>query len=249
MRATCRGVDGGAVPGYDKGVMTKRRVMVLNADFRPLSAVSWQRGMRMQFEGNCFILELARTYVGEPIIIHSPRAEWNLPSVMMNPSYVSMGDHIRYSRYNAMWRDSYRCQYCGSDEGEMTIDHVRPKVEVKGQEKDLWRNRVVCCSICNGQKGHRSLDVMRHERCWNGKLFRLIREPTEPKTASISRFIRLVTRDSLEWLSYIPGWRDAARHLGRGWLIQAHEEWAELHANQANLDLISSSTAASPPDD
>lgn len=217
--------------------MIRRKVLILNADFRPLTAVSWQRGMRMSFEGMCYVLERARTHAGEPVIIHSPKQEWQLPSVMMNPSYVTLGDHIRYSRYNCIARDDYTCQYCGDPDCEhLTIDHVRPKMEVKGQEGDLWRNRVTCCSTCNGQKGHRSLDVMRHERTWNGKLFRLIREPFEPKQASVGRFVKLVGRDNLEWLDYIPGWERVAKRLGRGWLLQAHEEWKGSEALRVEVD-------------
>lgn len=237
--------------GIRWGAMIKnRKTLILNADFTPLSIIGWQRAMVVSMDGGCFVLELARTYEGEPILVHSVRAIWPMPSVMMNPSYVNRGGHIRYSRWGVLNRDGYACMYCGTDEGEMTVDHIRPRVEVAGQESNLWTNRVCCCKNCNSQKGSRSLDVMRHERTHNGRLFRLIREPFEPTWTSSNRFIKLVTRDCLEWLSYIPDWEKAARRLGRNWLIGAHKEWTELHdKGQANLDLISSSTAAIPPDD
>jgi hypothetical protein len=182
--------------------------------------------MQIVFERTCITLELARELDGSPVKIHSPRLEFDLPSVMMNPHFVSVGDRIRYSRYNCFQRDDYTCQYCGDPNMEsLTIDHVRPKVDVKGREGNLWYNRVTACHICNGQKGCRSIDVIRHERCWNGKLLRLIREPFEPSQASISRFVRLVGTNNLEWLDYIPGWERVAKRINKAWLIEAHRKW------------------------
>jgi hypothetical protein len=216
---------------YDVSTMRNRRVLILNADFRPLTAVSWQRAMQIVVEGSLIVLELARDRNGVPITIHSPGRDWDLPSVMMNPRWVNIGERIRYSRYNCFQRDDYTCQYCGDPNMEhLTIDHVRPKVEVKGREGNLWFNRVTCCDLCTGQKGSRSLEQMRDERCWNGKRFRLIREPFEPSQASVSRFVRLVGRDNLEWLDYIPGWEKTAPRISKGWLVDEYAKWKEEQA-------------------
>ena len=211
--------------------MKRRKVLILNSDFQPLTAVSWQRGMRIFFERSCITLELARDANGVPVKIHSPNDIWDLPSVMMNSRYVSLSDGIRYSRYNCYQRDNYTCQYCGDDNAaELTIDHIRPKVKVKGREQNLWLNRTTACTKCNGQKGCRSLEEMRGEKCWNGKPFRLVRQPFEPNRASTSRFVRWVGRDNLEWLNYIPDWERAARAVDREWLIKAYADWSALQS-------------------
>ena len=221
----------GLVVSYNGGIMIRnRRTLILNADFSPLTVVSWERGVSIMIDGTCFVLESARTYEGEPVIVHSPRREWSLPSVMMGRSYVGRGEKVRYSRFAVLARDNYTCQYCGEETEHPTIDHIRPKVDVAGHESNYWTNRCTACPVCNSQKGCRSLDVMRHERTHNGRLFRLIREPFEPTRASSNRFVRAVGRDNLEWLNYIPDWEKACKRLGKGWLVAAYDEWKLLHA-------------------
>lgn len=212
-------------------MIRNRRVLILNMDFCPLTVVGWERGVTIMIEGTCFVLESARTYDGDPIVIHSPNKEWLLPSVMMSSSYVGRGERVRYSRWNVLARDDYICQYCGEETEHPTIDHIRPKVDIAGRERNLWLNRCCCCQVCNGQKGCRSLDVMRHERTHNGRLFKLIREPFEPQHISSHRFIRAVGRDNLEWLNYLNGWERFCKRVGKGWLIQAYEEWVKLHSD------------------
>ena len=127
--------------------LTGRRVLILNSDLRPLTACGWQRGLVISMEGNAIVLELARDRNGDVIQVHSAGGKAvELPSVLMVMQYVKMVSDIRYSRYLVYARDSYTCQYCGSDEGELTIDHVRPKSDLRKSGDDegaLWFNR--CC--------------------------------------------------------------------------------------------------------
>lgn len=204
-----------------------RRVLVLNSDMRPLTACSWRRGVVMMLEGTGIVMELARDRGGETIPIRSMTTSVDLPSVLLVPKYVKMDDGIRYSRYNCYQRDDFTCQYCGDEDAELTIDHVRPKADIRetgDDEGPLWRNRVTCCQRCNGQKANRSLDEMKGERTWNGRPFRLLNQPLPPDRAGISRFLRLVNRTNLEWLDYLPNWRRVASRVGKGWLLSAQEE-------------------------
>lgn len=170
------------------------------------------------------VIERARDLEGNVIKIHSAGGlEFDLPSVLMRPQYVKWDKHLKYSRYNVYQRDDYTCQYCGSTEGMLTIDHVRPKSEINGDEGNLWLNRVTCCTICNGQKGNKSLEEMKGERCHNGRPFRLLKQPSLPSRPALSRFLRLIRRDNLEWLDYLPpGWERVAECLGRGWLVKEY---------------------------
>lgn len=206
-----------------------RRVLILNSDMRPLTACNWRRGVVMVLEGTAIVLELARGRDGSTVPIRSTNMSIDLPSVVLVPSYVKMDDGIRYSRYNCYQRDDFTCQYCGDEDAELTIDHVRPKADIRetgDDEGPLWRNRVTCCQRCNGQKANRSLDEMRGQRTWNDRPFRLLRDPEPPDKAGVSRFLRLVNRNNLEWLDYIPSWRRVAARVGKSWLIRAHEERA-----------------------
>lgn len=204
-----------------------RRVLILNSDMRPLTACNWRRGVVMVLEGTAIVLELARDRDGGVVPIRSANMSIDLPSVVLVPSYVKMDDGVRYSRYSLYQRDDFTCQYCGDDEAELTVDHVRPKADIRhtgDDEGNLWYNRVCACSRCNLQKGNRSLEEMRGERTWNGRPFRLRKILGPPDRSGISRFLRLVGRSNLEWLSYLPGWQKIARHTGREWLIRAYEE-------------------------
>ena len=204
-----------------------RRVLILNADMQPLTACGWQRGVVMVLEGTAIVLELARDRDGGTVPIRSTNMSIDLPSVVLVPTYVRRHDQVRYSRYSLYARDDFTCQYCGDEEAELTVDHVRPKADIRQSGDDegpLWRNRVTCCQRCNGQKGNRSLDEMRGQWTWNGKPFRLSRVPEPPDRAGVSRFLRLVNRNNLEWLDYIQGWRRVAARVGKSWLIRAYEE-------------------------
>jgi hypothetical protein len=203
-----------------------RRVLILNSDMRPLTSCNWRRGVVMVLEGTAIVLELARDRDGNTVPIRSTNMSIDLPSVVLVPSYVKMDDGVRYSRYNCYQRDDFTCQYCGDEEAELTVDHVRPKADIRetGDEGPLWRNRVTACCRCNGQKGSRSLDEMRGQRTWNGRPFKLLRDPEPPNKAGVSRFLRLVNRNNLEWLDYVPNWRRVAARVGKSWLIRAYEE-------------------------
>lgn len=206
-----------------------RRVLILNSDMRPLTACNWRRGVVMVLEGTVIVLELARDRGGNVVPIRSTNMSIDLPSVVLVPSYVKMDDGVRYSRYNLYQRDDFTCQYCGDEEAELTVDHVRPKADIRetgDDEGPLWRNRVTACQRCNGQKANRSLEEMRGERTWNGRPFRLIHDPRPPDKAGVSRFLRLVNRNNIEWLDYLPNWRRVANRVGKSWLIRAHEERA-----------------------
>ena len=49
-------------------------------------------------------------------------------------------------------RDNYTCQYCGTTEQPLTIDHVLPRS--KGGKTE-WTNVVAACGSCNRRKANR----------------------------------------------------------------------------------------------
>jgi len=60
---------------------------------------------------------------------------------------------LSFSRKNILRRDNYTCQYCGTFNNSLTVDHVVPKS--RGGETN-WMNIVVACKTCNLKKGNRT---------------------------------------------------------------------------------------------
>ena len=69
----------------------------------------------------------------------------------------------KISRRALFARDGWRCVYCGSTGGRLTLDHVVPRS--RGGDS-VWENVVTSCAPCNLKKGNRSLEeaglVLRH---------------------------------------------------------------------------------------
>lgn len=63
-----------------------------------------------------------------------------------------------------LWAESHRCFYCGKGLSfrKATLDHVIPVI--RGGKTEL-ENLVLACSICNNQKGHKTVsDFMAHRQ-------------------------------------------------------------------------------------
>jgi 5-methylcytosine-specific restriction endonuclease McrA len=58
----------------------------------------------------------------------------------------------KISRRALFARDNWRCVYCGTAGGRLTLDHVIPRS--KGGDS-TWENVVTSCAPCNLRKGNR----------------------------------------------------------------------------------------------
>ena len=88
-------------------------VLVLNADFRPLSYYplslwSWQDAIKAVFLDRVNIVEHYDRAV------HSPSFEIQLPSVVSLKSFVKPTTHPAFTRFNVFLRDRFVCQYCSA---------------------------------------------------------------------------------------------------------------------------------------
>ena len=111
-----------------------RIVLVLNADYSPMSICTAQRAICMNFLNKIDILE---SYNEE---VNSPSISLKLPSVIKVKWYVKYKNiAIELNRKNILTRDEFTCQYCSSLKGPLTIDHVKPKVH---GGLDVWENLV-----------------------------------------------------------------------------------------------------------
>ena len=100
-------------------------VLVLNADFRPLSYYplslwSWQDAIKAVFLDRVNIVE----YYDRAV--RSPSFEIQLPSVVSLKSFVKPTTHPAFTRFNVFLRDRFSCQYCLSGD-DLTFDHIIPR--------------------------------------------------------------------------------------------------------------------------
>ena len=126
-------------------------VLVLNASYEPLNVCSVRRAHVLVFKGKAEVIEDA----GKPL--RSAAAEFVWPHVIRLLNYVRVPKSFqrKISRRALFARDRWRCQYCGTDDGKLTLDHVVPRS--RGGES-IWENVVTSCAPCNLRKGNRTVE-------------------------------------------------------------------------------------------
>jgi len=128
--------------------MLNTRVLVLNQNYEPICVCTARRAIILLY------LEKAELIEKNHYIVRSISMSIPLPSIVRLSKYIKVQrKRILLSRKNIIKRDKHICQYCGSLDGSVTIDHVIPKD--KGG-KDTWENLVCACMECNGKKGNRT---------------------------------------------------------------------------------------------
>lgn len=171
-------------------------VLVLNADFRPLSyyplsLLSWQDAIKAVFLDRVNILAYYDRTVS------SPSAEWQLPSVIALKEYYAPAPRPAFTRFNVFLRDDFTCQYTGKrlPPSELTFDHVIPRCR---GGKTTWDNIVTASREANTRKGS-----MLPEQC---KMYPL-HKPEQPTTYELQergrkfppRFLHETWNDYLYW--------------------------------------------------
>ncbi|WP_424184776.1 HNH endonuclease [Actinokineospora sp. G85] len=164
----------------------RRRVLLLNTTFEPLTALPLRRAVVLVVRGKAEVVH------GDPtgMVVHSATASVQVPSVIRLSSYVRVPyrGRVPLTRAGLMHRDRYRCAYCGGR--AETIDHVIPRSR-GGQH--TWQNCVACCAKCN----HRKADKLLSDLGW-----RLRVVPTAPRGPHWRLLAGVVDADPL-WLPYL----------------------------------------------
>jgi 5-methylcytosine-specific restriction endonuclease McrA len=119
------------------------RVLLLNATFEPLCAITVRRAILLLLKGKAEVLE------GDGGAFHSEKLTIGIPSVVRLLYYVKVPYYGRrsLSRKAVFARDAWTCQYCG--QSAETVDHVMPRSRGGAH---AWENVVAACRRCNSRK-------------------------------------------------------------------------------------------------
>jgi 5-methylcytosine-specific restriction endonuclease McrA len=128
---------------------TLGRVLVLNASYEPINVCTVRRAAVLVLKQRAEVVEHSDW------ALHAENLTMPRPVVIRLVTYVRIprDAHSRKITRRAIFaRDGWTCQYCGSERGNLTIDHVIPRS--KGGSSS-WDNIVTCCAPCNRRKGDR----------------------------------------------------------------------------------------------
>ena len=125
-----------------------QQVLVLNASYEPLNVCSIRRAHVLVWKGKAEVVE----QLDAPL--RSAAATFPWPHVIRLTTYVRVPRTVqrKISRRALFARDGWRCVYCGSSSGRLTLDHVLPRS--RGGES-VWENVVTSCAPCNLRKADR----------------------------------------------------------------------------------------------
>lgn len=128
-----------------------QQVLVLNASYEPLNVTTVRRAHVLVFKGKAEVIE----ELDRPLQSSSTSFPW--PNVIRLVHYVRVPRTVqrKISRRALFARDGWRCVYCGTSAGRLTLDHVVPRS--RGGESS-WENVVTSCAPCNHRKGSRTLE-------------------------------------------------------------------------------------------
>ena len=128
--------------------MLNSRVLVLNQNYEPMSICSARRAVVLLYLEKAEIIERNHEFV------HSVNTVIPLPSIVRLCRLVHVPrKRIQLNRKNIIKRDKHQCQYCGTVEGSVTVDHILSKDR---GEQDSWENLVCACVKCNSKKRNRT---------------------------------------------------------------------------------------------
>ncbi|HEX9971350.1 MAG TPA: HNH endonuclease [bacterium] len=164
--------------------MLNSHVLVLNQSFEPMTITSAKKAIILIYLGKAEIVEKNNSFV------RSISTRLPLPSIVRLTRYINVPrKRIILSRKNIIKRDNHQCQYCGSRNGPVTIDHIIPR-DRGGQ--DTWENLVSACVTCNNRKGNRTPEEAR---------LKLIRRPQKPNYIFFMRYV--VSNIDHRWEPYL----------------------------------------------
>lgn len=164
-------------------------VLLLNQNYEPLNVCQWRRALTLVVKGKAELL------VQHPDAVRTVRSLYPRPLVIKLLYHVRRPrPEVKLSRREIFVRDNFTCQYCGTQVGMLTVDHVVPR-HLGGRRR--WENLVTACRRCNLFKGSRTPHSAR---------MRLLSSPLRPRVP-IYHVIRQMTRGHVHpsWVPFLPG--------------------------------------------
>src|SRR5215210_911919 len=100
-----------------------KQVLVLNASYEALNVCSVRRAHVLVFKGKAEVIEALE----QPLRSATDTYQW--PHVIRLVTYVSVPRIVqrKISRRALFARDGWRCAYCGTTSGRLTLDHIIPR--------------------------------------------------------------------------------------------------------------------------
>lgn len=163
-------------------------VLVLNANFEPLNVCGMRRAIGL------IILEKAGLIVNGRGVIHTVDKTFPRPSIIRLERMIRRPrPQVKLTRKEVFRRDQYTCQYCGTSNKDLTIDHVVPR-HLGGEH--IWENVVTACSGCNHRKGGRNLRESG---------MKLNKIPAQPPNSAIYMYKHYL-KENGDWEQFLIGW-------------------------------------------
>jgi 5-methylcytosine-specific restriction endonuclease McrA len=133
--------------------------LVLDAGYQAVNVVPLRRALALLSTGKAVSVEEEAE-----IILHAERESFRCPVIIR--LFISIAHRVyrsfrvKFNKRNLMTRDAHSCQYCGTSEAPLTIDHVIPRSRRSKRHPDggptTWQNCVTACIRCNLHKGNRT---------------------------------------------------------------------------------------------
>ena len=163
-------------------------VLVLNANYEPLNICNMHKAVCLM------VMDKAQLVMNGRGEIRTVDRSFPRPSVIRLENMVHRPHpRVKLTRKEIFRRDNYTCQYCGSTTRTLTIDHVLPR-HLDGPHN--WENVVTACSICNHEKGGRTLEQ-------SGMVLR--KKPVEPSASALYLYNHYLSENE-EWEQFLQGW-------------------------------------------
>lgn len=162
-------------------------VLVLNQNYEPLNVCNVRRAFVLLDRGKAEIIENGRGY------LHSATALFEVPSVIRLVYLIRRPrPQGRLTRRDVFLRDHFKCQYCGKQTRDLTLDHVLPRHRGGAH---TWENIVAACKGCNHRKAGRTPQEAH---------MLLHKDPYRP-TYSFFRSFYPYLESNEGWRKFIPG--------------------------------------------
>ncbi|MEE8422145.1 MAG: HNH endonuclease [Dehalococcoidia bacterium] len=169
-----------------------RSTLVLNQNYEPLNVCSVRRAFVLVYHGKADLIEDGRER------IRGVGRSFRLPSVIRLRRYVRRPQpRLRLTRREVFARDQQRCQYCGKQQRDLTLDHIKPRHRGGRHE---WENLVAACRRCNHRKAGRTPKEAG---------MKLLSRPVRPRATPGAMFGHYLQRYD-EWQPFLIGWLDDA---------------------------------------